>query len=93
MLNIKDPEAHNLAKQLAELEHTSMTDAVTRALRAALDEHGRRRQLRRQVLAGLIESARVDSGLMSESARVDSGSREGSSVFDELYDPETGLPR
>ena len=82
MLNIKDPEAHNLAKQLAELEHTSMTDAVTRALRAALDEHGRRRQLRRQVLAGLIESARVDSG-----------SREGSSVFDELYDPETGLPR
>ncbi len=82
MLNIKDPEAHNLARQLAELEHTSMTEAVTRALRAALDEHGRRRQLRRQVLTSLIESARDDSD-----------SHDGMSAFDELYDPETGLPR
>lgn len=86
MLNIKDPEAHHLAKQLAELEHTSMTDAVTRALRAALEEHGRQRQLRRQVLMSLIESAPLG-------AVVSSPSGAGGSVFDELYDPETGLPR
>ena len=83
MLNIKDPQAHQLAKQLAELEQTSMTDAVTRALRAALEEHGRQRRLRRQVLTSLIESAHA--GVVAD---VDRGS-----VFDELYDPETGLPR
>jgi hypothetical protein len=90
VLNIKDPEAHNLAKQLAELEHTSMTEAVTRALRAALDEHGRRRQLRRQVLTALIESARVETDSVAAHS---TDSRESVSAFDELYDPETGLPR
>ena len=83
MLNIKDPQAHQLAKQLAELEQTSMTDAVTRALRAALEEHGRQRRLRRQVLTSLIGSARA--GVVPD---VDRGS-----VCDGLYDPETGLPR
>ena len=86
MLNIKDPEAHHLAKQLAELEHTTMTDAVTRALRAALDEHGRQRQLRRQVLTSLIESAPSDAGANRP------GGATGS-AFDDLYDNETGLPR
>lgn len=91
MLNIKDPEAHHLAKQLAALEHTSMTDAVTRALRAALEEHGRQRRLRRQVLTSLIESA--PEAVAGQSDRAAQSHRAGTSVFDELYDPETGLPR
>lgn len=97
MLNIKDPEAHHLAKQLAALEHTSMTDAVTRALRAALEEHGRQRRLRRQVLTSLIDSAPEavagQSDRTGQSDQAAQSHRAGTSVFDELYDPETGLPR
>lgn len=36
-LNIKDDEIHNMAKELAELQHSSLTEAVRGALRAALD--------------------------------------------------------
>ena len=80
MLNIKDPEAHRMAKELAELEHTSMTSAVISALRQALDEHGRQRSRRRMVLEGLISSARA------------AGTPPATDPFDELYD-DLGLPR
>jgi antitoxin VapB len=36
MLNIKDPEAHALARELAELTGESLTRAVTEALRERL---------------------------------------------------------
>ena len=68
-----------------------MTDAVTRALRAALEEHDRQRRLRRQVLTSLIDSApEAVTGHMDHAAQ---SHRAGASVFEELYDPETGLPR
>lgn len=81
MLNIKNPEAHELARELAALENTSLTDAVVRALRAALSEHAARRRRRRQLLEGEIASAR-QRGLATNA-----------DPFDELYDQETGLPR
>lgn len=81
MLNIKDPEAHRLAKELAEIEGTSLTGAVTNALRAALAEHGRRRVARRQALMGLVTSAR------------ELGLTPSTDPISDLYDPETGLPR
>lgn len=80
MLNIKDPVAHELARELATIEQTTMTDAVVRALRASLAEHASRRQRRRQILDAEIASAR-EKGLAS-----------GEDPFAELYDPETGLP-
>lgn len=43
-LNIKDPEAHKLAQQLAEETGTSMTKVVTEALREKL---GRVRKAKR----------------------------------------------
>ncbi len=36
MLNIKNPETHKLAAELAQLTGTSMTEAVTEALREKL---------------------------------------------------------
>lgn len=80
MLNIKDPHAHELARELAAIEQTTMTDAVIRALRAALAGHTARRQLRRQLLDAEINSAR-EQGLAT-----------GGDPFAELYDPTTGLP-
>lgn len=40
-LNIKSAEAHELAKELAEVRGTTMTDAVTEALRRTLDDEVR----------------------------------------------------
>lgn len=80
MLNIKNPETHRLAHELADLEGTTLTEAVTHALRAALDEHAHRRAVRRQVLEGLVAAARS----VPESSEGD--------VFADLYD-EQGLPR
>jgi antitoxin VapB len=40
-LNIKDPEAHQLAKQLARRTGESMTRAVTEAIRERLDRVSR----------------------------------------------------
>ena len=37
ILNIKDAEAHALAQELANLEHTSLTQAVKDALREKLE--------------------------------------------------------
>lgn len=37
-LNIKDPEVHRMAHELARIRHTSATGAVRAALRAALDQ-------------------------------------------------------
>lgn len=42
-LNIKDPEAHRLARQLAEQTGETMTRAVTQALRERLERQNRTR--------------------------------------------------
>jgi len=81
VLNIKDPEAHRLAKELADLENTTMTQAVTRALRSALDQHGHERARRRQLLEGLIVAAR------------ERDTPPAGTAFDDLYDEQTGMPR
>jgi len=38
-LNIKNPEAHRLAQELAEATGNSLTDVVTEALRESLTAH------------------------------------------------------
>ena len=81
VLNIKDPETHRLAAALAAVEGTTMTSAVTQALRNALAEHRHQRTVTEDVLRGLIAAAR------SSQAPADSD------VFADLYDEHTGLPR
>ena len=61
MLNIKDPEAHRLAAELA----------VTQALRDALAERHRQRTVTEDVLRGLIAAARssqapADGGIFAD---------------------------
>ncbi len=81
MLNIKNPKAHELARELAAIEGTTLTAAVIKALQDALAEHGRRRVAKRQLLQALIRSAR------------DENTQPAGDAFDDLYDPETGLPQ
>jgi antitoxin VapB len=81
-MNIKNPEAHRLAKQLAAATGESLTTAVIVALRERLDRTGRQRRNRataEEILALGREIARHDRG-----PRIDHG--------DLLYD-EMGLPK
>jgi antitoxin VapB len=56
-LNIKDPEAHALAKQLAEETGETMTSAVTQALRERL-ERVRKKRSKRLTVEEMLEIGR-----------------------------------
>jgi antitoxin VapB len=81
-LNIKDPEAHKLARTLARETGETMTDAVTEALRERL-ERIRRRRKPRVAAAELLAIGRRCASTLKGPA-VDHGTL--------LYD-ERGLPR
>lgn len=84
-LNIKSTEAHRLAHELAEATGETLTAAVTVALKERLEREGsaRRRKLRREWL----------DRITSETAAIMNDGRSSKELIDELYDPETGLPR
>jgi antitoxin VapB len=80
-LNIKNEEAHRLARRLARLTGESLTDAVTRALRERLERVEAPSDLARQ----LLEIGRDCAGRLDGPARTIAHG-------DLLYD-ERGLPR
>jgi antitoxin VapB len=49
-LNVKNEEAHELARQLAELTDTTITEAVIKAIRETLTRERRRRSVNRDRL-------------------------------------------
>lgn len=77
-MNIKDPEVHRLAHELATKRHTSATGAVREALREALE---REEHSREGMAARLMEIGRrareIDAPFLTD---------------DDLYD-ENGLPK
>ena len=77
-LNIKDPEVHRLASELAERRHISMTAAVRQALEAAVAAERQQREGRMERLTEIaLRSAARPEPFLSD---------------DDLYD-EWGLPR
>jgi antitoxin VapB len=80
-LNIKNPKAHELAKELSEITGESMSTAVTTAI------HERLERMRRKGLSDrLMELGRQAASRMTEEER--------SFDYDAfLYDEETGLPK
>jgi antitoxin VapB len=83
-LNIKDPEAHRLAGELARLTGETMTRAVTEAVRERL-ERERRRRGAQTLAADLLAIGRRCAHHMPQPA---SSSDHG----DLLYD-DRGLPK
>jgi antitoxin VapB len=86
-MNIKNPEAHALARELAALEHTTVTEAVTLSLREAL---ARRRA--QDVAAARLAKMRAISDRFAERERQDPGARTLWEINEDLYD-ERGLPK
>jgi antitoxin VapB len=81
-LNIKNPEAHELAAELARVTGESMTKAVTAAIRERLEREKRRRD-EDKLFAELMEIAEQCAAYPR---------RDDRSLEDFLYD-ERGLPR
>lgn len=86
-MNIKNPETHELAKELAALEGTTVTAAVTLSLREAL---ARRRG--EELAAARLERMRDISRRFAERERQNPGAKSLWEISEELYD-ESGLPR
>jgi antitoxin VapB len=77
-MNIKSEEAHRLATEIAQITGTSLTQAVTEALREkrkSIEAKDRWREI--------LENTRVTAELLKDMPSID----------EVLYDPVTGLPR
>ncbi|MGV9010926.1 type II toxin-antitoxin system VapB family antitoxin [Brevundimonas sp.] len=83
MLNIKNPETHRLAKQLAERRGESLTTAVTVALREQLA-----REPEQPTKATFEEVMALIKSIQPHLRPLEPG--EDPTAF--LYDPETGMP-
>jgi antitoxin VapB len=84
-LNIKNPEAHRLAQELAELTGESMATAVTKAVRLRIEEIKRQRKIKGSLADEIMRIGREAAALMTEEERT-------ANYDDDLYD-ENGLPR
>lgn len=83
-LNIKNPEAHKLATELAKLTGASLTEAVTQALREKLNRVKKREPDPKLVETLLRIGQDCASRLSPEAKAIDHG--------EYLYD-EKGLPK
>ena len=83
MLNIKNPETHRLAKELAHRRGESLTTAVTVALREQLarEPQPQKKATHQEVMALLVE-------MRKHLQPLEPG--EDPTAF--LYDPKTGMP-
>lgn len=84
-LNLKNPETERLAKQLAKSTGESITEAVTIAIKDRLEQHEKARK-RQGRLKWLDEITQETAAIMNDG-------RTSTELIEELYDPETGLPR
>ena len=85
-MNIKNPEAHELARELAAFEHTTVTNAVIISLREAVT-------VRRRQASAADRLARM-SAQADRFAQLDAGNPGPSlaQINEGLYD-DSGLPR
>lgn len=85
MLNIKNPETHRLAKELAKRRGDSLTGVVTHALREQLAREPApvRKKASMEELLAIVESIRKAAPPEFFEAKDPTA---------EFYDPETGLP-
>ena len=84
-LNIKNPETNRLAQELARRTGESITQAVTVALRERLERQKKPSQ-KESRMEWLERITAITAPLMNDG-------RTSAELVEDLYDPETGLPR
>jgi antitoxin VapB len=88
-LNIKNDEAHRLARELAELKGVSIVEAVTDSLKKDVERERAAREAgntKKGLAAWLMDISR-------ETAQLTDDGRSSRQVMDELFDEKTGLPK
>lgn len=84
-LSLKNEETERLARELARQTGESLTQAVTLAVKERLE-----RQQKASKREGRMEWL---DRITKETAAIMNDGRSSKELMDELYDPETGLPR
>jgi antitoxin VapB len=84
-MNIKNPEAERLAREVAQLNGETITTAIVVALKERLE-----RQQWEVERVGRMEWLKRIS---AETAAIMNDGRTSKELMDELYDDETGLPK
>jgi len=87
-MNIKDPEVHAMARELAARRSTTVTDAVRQALRAELE----RAPVQHETHALEAKKAAIRAICARFSARSEWEGRTSKELQDALYDDQ-GLPK
>lgn len=82
--NIKDEKAVDELRQLAELEGRSMSAVASEAISEALNRQMRKGKVERILEIAAEARASADPEWLAKSQE---------ELMDEMYDPETGLPR
>ncbi len=84
-LSLKNEETERLARELARQTGESLTQAVTLAVKERLE-----RQQKASKREGRMEWL---DRITKETAAIMNDGRSSKELMDELYDPETGLPK
>jgi antitoxin VapB len=85
-LSLKNAETERLARELAELRGVSLVAAVTDAVKQDLAREKRNQQRNKLMAEWLMEISRETGPMMNDG-------KTSTELIEELYDPETGLPR
>lgn len=84
-LSLKNEETERLARELAKRTGESLTTAVTLAIKERLERQTRAQEVENR-MEWLDRITRKTAAIMNDG-------RTTKQLFDELYDPETGLPK
>ncbi len=85
-LNIKNPKAESLVRELAELRGVSLVTALSEAVEHEIKREKESQRKHKLTAEWLMEISKETAPLMNDG-------RTTKELFDELYDPETGLPK
>ncbi|MGA8673309.1 MAG: type II toxin-antitoxin system VapB family antitoxin [Terracidiphilus sp.] len=85
-LSLKNVETERLARELAELRGVSLVAAVTDAVKQDLAREKRNQQRNKLMAEWLMEISRETGPMMNDG-------KTSTELIEELYDPDTGLPR
>ncbi|MFP5210743.1 MAG: type II toxin-antitoxin system VapB family antitoxin [Acidobacteriota bacterium] len=85
-LNIKNERTDQLIRELASLRGVSLVTAVTQAVEETI-EREKEGQSKKKLMADWLMAISRETGPMMEDGKT------STELIEEIYDPQTGLPR
>jgi hypothetical protein len=85
-INIKSPAAETRIRELAALRGVNLVTAVTEAVEREIEREKTSQRRKKLMAEWLMEISRETGPMMNDG-------KTSTELIEELYDPETGLPR